>query len=239
MSGPATPEERLAAWLDGALSPGEAAAFEAELARDPQLAERAATWRRNDAFMAGALAPILDEPIGNDVLARMGLGDAPAAPYAEPVAANDNPPWWRSYRALLGGAIAAGLALTLVMVQRPGTTVDDGGLSLALDTTPALQSARLADGRTIVPQLTAQAADGRWCREYRQGNLAGLACRGSNGWKIEAQGKAAPAIGAGDYATASGQTAPEVDSANARLNMADPLDPAAERALMASKWGSR
>ena len=164
-------EERLSAWLDGAMTPQEAAAFEAELERDPALAARAASWRANDSFISGALAPLAQEPIGDDLLARLGL----AEPEALPSAANDNPPWWRQRWLRVGGALAAGLALVLVMVQRPADTAQDGGLSFALESTPALQQARLADGRTLVPQFTARAADGRWCREYRVGDHAGIA----------------------------------------------------------------
>lgn len=234
-------DERLAAWLDGALSPAEAAAFEAEMARDPALAERAAAWRANDRRIAEALAPLAAEPIGEDWLARMGLAEpAPAAvPAPPPLAANDNPAWWQRRWVPVSSALAAGLALVLLVVPRGAETPQDGGLSLALDTTPALQQTRLADGRTLQPVLTARAADGRWCREYRIGDSAGLACRGAKGWTVEAQAKAARAQTGGDIQLAGSEGSAAIDAANARLGTADPLSSADESALIATKWGDR
>ena len=42
-------DERLAAWLDGAMPPQEAEAFAAELERNPALAAKAEAWHANDA----------------------------------------------------------------------------------------------------------------------------------------------------------------------------------------------
>ncbi|MFM5948446.1 MAG: anti-sigma factor family protein [Novosphingobium sp.] len=235
MTDKATPEERLSAWLDGAMTPDEARAFEAELERDPALAERAATWRANDSFISGALAPLADEPIDADLLAKMGL----AEPQPMPTAANDNPVWWRRSWLPVGGALAAGLALVLVLTPRPDAVPQDGGLSLALETTPALKQARLADGRMIEPVLTARAADGRWCREYRLADQTGIACRTGQGWKVEAEGKTpAPQTG-GDIQLAGGAGSAAIDAAHARLGTADPLDTAGEQALIAKGWGDR
>ena len=66
-------EERLAAWLAGALPPDEAAAFEAELAENPALAAKAREWQANDAFIAGAMLPIAEMPIDAAMLAKLGL----------------------------------------------------------------------------------------------------------------------------------------------------------------------
>lgn len=235
MTDKATLEERLSAWLDGAMTPDEARAFEAELERNPELAERAATWRANDSFISGALAPLADEPIDADLLARMGL----AEPQPLPTAANDNPEWWRRSWLPVGGALAAGLALALVMVQRPDAAAPDGGLSLALETTPALRQARLADGRTIEPVLTAKAADGRWCREYRIGENIGIACRTGKSWKVEAEGRAAAPHTGGDIQLAGGESSAAIDAAHGRLGTADPIDSAAEQAAIAKGWGDR
>ncbi|WP_305017142.1 hypothetical protein [Mycobacterium tuberculosis] len=35
--------------------------------------------------------------------------------------------------------------------------------------------------------LTVRAADGRWCREFRDGAKTALACRGDKGWTIEGE----------------------------------------------------
>lgn len=227
-------DRRLSAWLDGALSNVEAAEFEQEQQHNPALAERAASWRGNDRLIVDALSPIADEAIDHDMLLRMGLaGEAAAA-----TAANDNSPWWRRRWLPVSVAIAASLAM-MVLVQHPQAGSDDGGFSIALDTTPTLHSTKLTDGKNITPVLTARAGDGRWCREYRIDGRAGLACRSQNGWKVEAASNSVNSGNTGDYELAGGETDAKIDAANAQLRMSDPIDAAAEHALIGKGWNDR
>lgn len=227
-----TIEERLAAWLDGELSPGEAAEIEAMIEADPSLAERAADWRANDAAIAGAFAPIAEAPVDEAMLARLGLSE-PARP--QPLAANDNLPWWRRHALPIGGALAASLALVAFLGLRGG---GPDPLGTALDTTPSGQVATLADGSRIEPVLTVKSRDGRWCREFRRDSRAALACRSDEGWKVEAQGGEA-ASQSGEFGLATGEDDPALEAAYDRLGAGDPVDAAAERALITKKWGSR
>lgn len=229
-----TLEERLAAWLDGELSPEEAAAFEREMEADPALAERAADWRATDTAMAGAFAPLAAEPIDAAMLARLGL----AEPAAQALAANDNPPFWRRHALPLGGALAASLALVAFLGLQHGPVRPDP-LSLALDTTPSGQVARLADGTTVAPVLTVRARDGRWCREYRTTADVALACREAEGWKVEAQDKAAAPEQGGDFALAGDEQSAAIDAAYDRIGASDPLGKAEETAIIGKKWGDR
>ena len=229
--------ERLAAWLDGAMNEADAAAFAAEMECDPALAERAARWRANDQAIAQAFAPMANETIDPALVARLGL----ATPVAAPSAANDNPPWWRRHLPLTGALVAsAAAALALVIMPRGGQAPLDP-LSQALETTPSLAQASLADGRRIVPMLTVRAADGRWCREYRGDGRIGLACRGANGWTVEAEGKASngEAPSGDDYALASGADGAALEGAYRRLGATDPVDGTTETAAIAAHWQAK
>lgn len=225
-------EERLAAFLDGALSPDEAEAFAAELEADPALAARAANWRANDQLIADAFAPVADQPIDADLLGKLGL----AAP-AVPLAANDNPPWWRRHALPLGGAIAASLVAALLLVPR-GAPGPQDAVSMALDSTPSGKAVELADGRELTPVLTLRAADGRWCREYRIDATEALACREGKGWKVEAEARGNATASTDRIVLAGGEGSP-LDPAHQRLGTADPIDPAAEAALIAGHWSGR
>ena len=228
MPGTGNEDERLAAWLDGALAPEEAEAFAAELERNPALAAKAEAWAANDRAMAGAFFAS-ERPIDDDLIARLGLA-APA-----PVAANDNPRLARFGWIAAGSALAASVAAALMLTLRPPAPVDD--LSGALERTASLGTARLADGRTITPLLTVRAADGRWCREYREGGDTALACRGGAGrWTIEARARAAAAQDAGAIAVASGADPAPLEAAYERLKASDPVGPADEQALIGKGW---
>lgn len=226
-------EELLAAWIDGALSPEEAAAFELRFEREPELAARAAEWRANDAFIAGAFAPLAEAPIDPALLAKLGLADAPVAP----LAANDNPRWWRGRGLVVGGgALAAGLAMVLVLTGRPQGPMQTDPLTFALDTTPSLGTAKLPDGRTIQPTVTVRAADGRWCREYHSGADVVLACRTAKGWEEIGRGAGAGPDTGGDIKLAGGADAAALDAAYAKLGTSDPIDAAAEAKLIKQAW---
>ncbi|MDF8331761.1 anti-sigma factor family protein [Novosphingobium cyanobacteriorum] len=227
-------EDRLAAWLDGALPEGEAQAFAMELAANPALRALEQEWRANDRLIADAFAPVAEAPIDPALLRKMGLEPEPAV--ASSLAANDNQPArWRRFAPWGGAAMAAGIALA-VMLGRPAP-VDP--LSQALDRTPSLASATLPDGRRIEPTLTVRAADGRWCREYRSAGSIALACRnGAGRWTTEGEG-AAPAgqpQSSDGIAMASGPEGAALDGAYRRLGASDPVDAGAEARLIGGGW---
>lgn len=226
-------DELLSAYLDGALDPQGTVAFEKRLANEEALAARAASWRDNDRWVQGALGPVAQTAIPEDLLIAMGLAEADP----RPVAANDNPRVWRRWSFPLGGALAASLALALVL-GLPSRHQNEG-LSLALDRTPSMQQARLADGRVIAPLLTLQAADGRWCREYRDGASLSLACRGDEGWMVEGSVTAGDRASGDEYALASGDRGEGLERLHRRLGTRQPLGAAEEAALIAGDWARR
>jgi len=237
MTGPRSRDERIAAFLDGALDDADQAAFEAELEHDPELAAEVERLLGNDALLREAHAGPIAEGVDDALLARMGLdvrrGDAPAA-------ANDNPPFWRRWRVPLGGAIAAALALTLILTSQRGAA-PGAGFDAALDGTPSGQVATLDGGRELRPLLTFQAGDGRYCREFSLGRSgaggAGIACRSGGRWQVEALDKGATELADGaEIAMASGADGAGLEAAYARLKAGDPLGAERETALISGAW---
>lgn len=224
-------EDKLAAFLDGQMDDAEAAAFEARMASEPELAARAEAWLSNDRRMAAAFAPIADLPL------PAGLIDTLKAEAPKVQAANDNPPWWRRHAVPLGGALAASLVAMLVLAPRPDT-VGPKDLAFALETGRSLTPVQIADGRTITPTMTVRAADGRYCREFQEGETLGLACRKDGQWTIEAQTKGAGPAAQNDIAVAGGADAGALAGAYDRIGAADPLGAAEEDRLIAKNWSA-
>ncbi len=229
-------EDRLSAWIDGALDPAQADAFDRDLAADPEFARIAAQWRANDARIAVALTGAAQRPFPAATLALL------AAPAANNLPANDN-----SRKRLWSVAGLGAIAATLVLAfasRTPMPLAAPDALSQALDRTPSLADAALPDGRHIVPALTTRAQDGRWCREYRDGGTVALACRGAGGqWRDEARGPGttpeaatAPEAGA-EIVVASGANDAVLDPAFHRLGAGDAVDAATEKRLIAGHWG--
>ena len=248
MTGPQSREERIAAFLDGALDDAEQAAFEAELERDPALAAEVERMMGNDALLRDAFSGPIEEGVDNALLARMGLAKGAPAKVADlderraspSVAANDNPPFWRRWQVPLGGAIAAALALALFLTNQQGAA-PGADFNAALDGTPSGQVAALDGGQKLKPLLTFQAGDGRFCREFSIGmgdaGGTGIACRSDNGWQVEALDKGATELAEGsEIALASGEDGAGLDAAYARLKAGDPLAAEHETALISSDW---
>lgn len=247
-------DERIGGWLDGVLDPDETARFEADLARDPGLRAQVAAWQANDDLLREAFSAPIREGVDNALLERMNLArpqprlvfsreDAPAG--AGP--ANDDPIGWptgwrRRLRprvaVALGGLVAAGLALAVIL---PGQQARrDDPMALAMAQLPSGSARTLPDGSRVTPVLSFAAADGRMCREFAlagRSTGSGIACKGTAGWTIEARsdGSTAPAA-TGRIGTAGGPDGAGLDAAYARLGAGDPLPASDERALIAAGW---
>ena len=232
---------RIAAYLDGAISDTEAEAFEQEVADNPELAAELERLASNDALLREAFA---EHEVDEDFMARMGLGasDTVHAPAADPmpVAANDNPPFWRRWSVPIGGAIAAGLALAVTYSLPQGA---GGGIGNALESTPSGQLAMLDQDTSLTPILSFQAADGRFCREFAYsdggGERVGIACRGGSGWGVEAWGEGAAQLPEPDQISlASGADSRTLEETYRSLDAGDPILAAREKALIARGWKS-
>lgn len=230
-------EQKLAAFLDGAMGEADAAEFEARLASNPELAARAERWLANDRRISAAFAPVALEPVAPEMLDRMGLGQPKTLSPARS-AANDNSPWWRRHALPLGGAVAASLAAILLLTPR-GSEAPQRDLSFALETGRSLAPVQLADGSTVTPTLTVRAADGRWCREYRQEAVVGLACREDGSWKVEAQGPGSGPADGSEIAVASGADGSALDAGFKRIGASDALDGKTEAELISKGWPKR
>lgn len=141
----------------------------------------------------------------------------------------------KRYALPIGGALAASLAAVLLLGPKTDAPVQDG-LSLALETAPAMGSAKLADGPVVQPTLTVRAANGEWCREYRVGDAVGLACREGGRWKVEAEGAGAGPAQDPGISLASGADGSSLDEAYRRLGASDPLAAQEEAKLIREGW---
>lgn len=166
-------DERFADWVDGRLKPAERALLEAEMGRDPALAQAAEDYRRTVQMLRGALAPpVLEGSIADRVLAQI----EPAAP-ARPRL---------TIRPIFASVIAAAalvLAFVIVRAIPPAPTVDvtetakrdadDVAVNPQLQVAPAPAAGQLA-------REAAPAAPGSAAYRVAVGGAAGEGDAGSN-----------------------------------------------------------
>lgn len=240
-------KEELAAFVDGELSPEEAAAVVLHLADHP--ADQAYV---DDLFAANAaLADAYGAPVGERVPdAILATIDGAA------VRAAILPFRLRPVGIAAGMAFAATLFAAVVLLQpkdQPtlaiGPVMGGSALAEALDLMPSGEVAALPDGREMMVLSSFAVANG-YCREVEVVDLAGdqvelaLVCQGAEvqggnaGWQVEvvvqeALPSAAPGAGfvAADGAMIAGLT-PYLDQRGAGLA----LTPDEEAAAIAASW---
>lgn len=254
-------DELLSALIDGELGAAEAAALEARLAAEPELARRLAALREADSALRGAYGPLADAPADPRLTALIqGHRGTPAGPrQAQEAAANVVPlrrrsrTFWVPSSIAAGIALAVGLGLGLSIGQRDklsdterllasGAPIGPGrDLYDVIESVPSRQSATLAGNLAATPRLTFRTADGGYCREValssalRQTTF--VACRESTDWRLEAVMQVrGPESGTGDgFVPASGPAA-ALDTVVDGLIAGEPLGADAEREAIASAW---
>jgi hypothetical protein len=233
-------DETLMAFADGELDPARHAEVEAAVAASPELAARLERQRRLKARLEVAFAPVLDEPVPEQLMAAVrGQGGAEVVALAGRRPQRPAPPRtaWTAMAACLVVGIAAGLSLETLRPQPwirtgPGGPEASGALGRALDG----ELASAGQAGPVRTGLSFLAADGRYCRTFTSARrLAGLACRDQRGWRLQllqaTQGEAQ-----GPYRMAASETPPQVLQAAQAMMAGAPLDARGEAAAKARGW---
>lgn len=232
-------EEKFFAWLDGELSPDEAARVEAEVAADPELSKLAAEHRSMTAGLRGAFGAVETRPVP-ERLQDMLKGDRKVVSLADARSrrqARFAQPFW-----VQAAALAATLAVGVFagsqffggssspVEPRAGRLIASASLGQALSA--HLASAPAASGPRI--GLTYRDKSGAVCRTFEDRAASGLACREDGDWRIRslfqrAEGQAA------DYRMASGGDPQLMEAVDASID-GEPFDAAQEKAAMERGW---
>lgn len=242
---PTVTDDELSAFLDGELDADALQRIAAAIENDGALRRRAEELAAPDAIIREAYSAIDDLPMPEAVTAlladradqaadnvvrlRPRATSRPAAPWAMPLAAS----------IALGAGVALGLA-----VSGPGATQGGGAmiagavspadaLHAALETTPSGETIALAGARTASMVLSFRSGE-KWCREFTltDGKSASraIACREDGQWSVKLA--ASELASGGGYATASGGVAAAFEAGASALGADEPLDRAAEDALL-------
>jgi hypothetical protein len=240
-------DDTLMAYADGELAPEVRAQVEQAMRDDPQVAAAVERHRalRSDVF--AAFAGVLDEPVPErlqpqaaptqdhvrvDVLASAGARPLPAR-------------WsWRQWGGMAASLAAGVLAGVLGWQQLRGPDAPFGRQGDAIvargELADALSTRLAADAPAGSVRLGVSfaAKGGAYCRSFRLGSTAGLACREAGEWQIPVMAQEEQPEQAGYRQAGSGMPAAVLDAIDQRIAGAS-LDADAERAARARGWQRR
>jgi len=250
-------DETLMAYADGQLEGARRAEVEVALAVNPEAWETVQMFRDTRCMMSGLYDAPLREPVPARLLATLSEEER-VVPLRQ-----RRPCWYRSTTvpwalAATVAACAVGLATTGIFSEselfghRTSPQLADTLLNQALDEQPSgtpLVVTGNGATREILPMLTFQDPEGRYCREFEnqvihafgKNNISvGVACRESEGWQVQAilnRALVAQETSTQDYQPASGesQTSP-YDTVLDRLMQSLPVTPAEEAEIIQREW---
>ncbi len=234
-------DETLMAYVDGELSPAEAARVESAIAADPEVAKAVERARALREQLRMVFDPILDEPVPGHLLA-LAAGATPASAQVHVLPVSARRRWGMPEWSALAAALVLGVGVSQFVMRpatgpfdvRQGVLVADGNLARSLE---SRLSAEPGEGVSL--GLSFRDSAGRYCRGFHldgDPGVAGLACRDNGGrWKV-------PVAVATDRATEGGlrqasSALPEAVLAVVDSRIAgEPLDAAQERQARDSGW---
>jgi hypothetical protein len=247
-------DDILMAYADGELEEPQRSAVEAAVRADPKLAAIVERHRALRAQVFDAFAGVLDEPVparldalgANKVLfldAARNARSRPAAAVPAPAApAAPARPVWPRWGALAATLVVGVLAGSLWFDGADGTgafiSADAGGRLVARGQLAGALSRQLASdpapNSPVRIGVSFATHDGGYCRSFKAGASAGLACRDGEAWRIPVLSEQATA--AGEYRQAA-SAAPQavLDAIDERI-AGTTMNATAERAARERGW---
>jgi hypothetical protein len=233
----ASDDNRFHAWLDGELTGDEAAAMEARVAEDPELARLARQHRELRARLHAAFDPVAEEPVP-ERLTRIIANDKPqvidlAAVRAGRAQLFQQPVQWLA----IAASLAAGIVIGGWWRGEPSPIRQDSGklyaaasLERSLDT----ELASASGSGALRVGITFRNHQGAICRTFTEAASAGVACRDGARWRMDGLlgGQGTPSA---DYRMASGMDPRLADMVGSMI-AGEPLNAPQERAARDRRW---
>lgn len=232
-------DETFFAWLDGELSPDEAARVEAEVAANAELKRLAEQHRAMQARLKGAFDTVAEAPLPESLVTAARKSEHQVIDFAAAKRARHGPwprslPQWAAMAATLAAGIVVGTQVPIP--SHAPVQVEGGHVYAAAALSQALDD-ELAGAPSKSPVrigLTFRDQAGEICRSFTQQATSGLACRSGDRWQLRGL-FGAPEGQGGDYRMAAGMDpnlAALVDSTMA----GEPFDAAQEKAARKKEW---
>ena len=239
--------EDLMAYVDGQLKPERAAEIASAVAADPSLERRMAAYLDSKAALSGAFDEVLSEPVP-DRLRTLVLGDATPPRVVRMDRKRRYPAFYGWPQAMAAGVVlAVGVVIGAYLlpasspddVFATGLVTSDRSLARALESTASGALSEVGEYRFKVLQ-SFRTADDSVCREYQAGDAnrgaTGVACRTTDGWRVEVQVASDAPEQVSSYRPASGVDAAAIDDVLYRLGALPGFDADAESCLIANGW---
>jgi hypothetical protein len=229
-------EERLMAYVDGAVSAEERAVIDTALADDERLQRAVADERRLRRSLAELYDPTLEEELPERLRQLLEPADQRVVPFkqARPAA----PRWgWQNFSAL-AASLVIGMFLGRAMIDGGGP--ETTGLLAERHLAAALQTqlaATQTPGDPIQVGISFVGPEGRPCRTFESADAAGLACRSGNRWQLRLLASKAPSPGS-DYQRAGSASGLVMGSVQ-ELIVGEPMDARQEREARDAGWPVR
>jgi hypothetical protein len=230
-------DETLMAYVDGELDGPARAAFEAAMARDPQLALRVARQQAVRAQLRRAFDATLDEPVPPRLLASVGATHARNS--RAPLPGTN----WLAMAASVVVGVLLGYGVSSWTGSQPNIADGRAGPAASGELARALTRRLAAEqgaSDTVRVGLSYRSRTGEYCRTFIIGGaseVAGLACRSAEQWGIRVLEAGAGTSTAPGGLRQAGSSLP--DSVRAAVEASidgEPLDAAGEARAREQGW---